>query len=750
MTYPERPAYAPRPPFARGLRAPALLLCSLFSLFSLGGCVSPESDSTGGGDGAAASAPRGSSGGSPVTSAPRYPEARASDTVDVYHGVEVTDPYRWLEDTDSAETRAWIEAENALTEEFLAAQPGREALRARLAELWDYERYSLPRRGGSSWFFTRNDGLQAQAPLYIADAPDAEGRLLLDPNTFSADGTTSLADWVPSPDGALLAYATSEGGSDWRTWRFLDVATGEELPDVLTRNKFGGLDWMDENAGVVYSRFERPTEGEELLERNASNDIVLHLFGTSEEEDPVLVPTSPEGHFLGAVTTESRRAIVVTRSDWNIRKNEVEVLSLVGRSRGRGLKMIEGFDARYEFLGNDGDRMWFKTDLDAPNGRVIEIDLLEAERERWVEVVPERDVVLEGGSVVGGHLVLEYLRDAHSEVRVHGPGGELVRTQELPGLGSVSGLGGRNDDPRTTFYYTSFTTPTEVWELEVATGRTRRLRHPDLGVDPADFVVRQEFCTSPDGTRVPMFVVHRAGLELDGTNPTLLYGYGGFDISLTPSFGVQNLVWLEQGGVYVMANLRGGGEYGKNWYEAGTKLRKQNVFDDFIACAEWLIESGYTRSERLAIAGGSNGGLLVGACMTQRPDLFGACVPAVGVMDMLRYQNFTIGWAWAGDYGTSEDPEEFAALHAYSPLHNLEDGTAYPATMVMTGDHDDRVVPGHSFKFAARLQAAQGGPEPVLIRIETRAGHGAGKSTQMRIEEAADELTFLRAALGVD
>ena len=728
-----------------------MLLCSLFSL---GGCVSPESDTTGGGEGAAASERGGAAGGArrggAATSALRYPEARAGDTVDVYHGVEVADPFRWLEDTDSAETRAWIEAENAVTESFLAAQPEREALRERLAELWNYERYSLPRRGGASWFFTRNDGLQAQAPLYVSDAPDGAGRLLLDPNTFSADGTTSLADWVPSPDGALLAYSTSKGGSDWRTWRFLDVTTGEELPDVLTRNKFGGLDWMDENVGVVYSRFERPTEGEELLERNGSNDIALHLLGTPEEEDLVLAPTSPEGHFLGAQTTESRRAIVVTRSDWKIRKNEVEVLSLVGSSRGRGPKIIEGFDARYEFLGNDGDRMWFKTDLDAPNGRVLQIDLFEADRERWVEAVPERDVVLEGGSVVGGHLVLEYLRDAHSEVRVHGLDGALVRTQELPGLGSVSGLGGRNDDTVTAFYYTSFTTPTEVWELEVATGSMRRLRHPNLGIDPADFTVRQEFCTSPDGTRVPMFVVHRAGLELDGTNPTLLYGYGGFDISLTPSFGVQNLVWLEQGGVYVMANLRGGGEYGKEWHEAGTKLRKQNVFDDFIACAEWLIESGYTRSDRLAIAGGSNGGLLVGACMTQRPDLFGACVPAVGVMDMLRYQSFTIGWAWAGDYGTSEDPEEFAALHAYSPLHNLQDGVAYPATMVMTGDHDDRVVPGHSFKFAARLQAAQGGPEPVLIRIETRAGHGAGKSTQMRIEEAADELTFLRAALGVD
>jgi prolyl oligopeptidase len=468
-------------------------------------------------------------------------------------------------------------------------------------------------------------------------------------------------------------------------------------------------------------------------------------MGTPEAQDIVLREASPEGHWLWPSVTNSRRAVVITERDTTAEKDEVHVLSLVGASRGRGLKLVSGFDAQYEYFGNRGEELWFKTDLDAPNRRVIAIDLLHPERERWRELVPERDAALDEASAVGGHILLSYLRDAHSELRVHATDGGLVRTQELPGLGTATGFGGEFDDPETTFVYTSFTTPAEVWSLDVAGGETRLLRRPDVDLDPEDYEVRQVFYHSPDGTRVPMFLVQRRGLERTGDRPTYLYGYGGFNISMTPSYGTQFRVWIERGGLLAIPNLRGGGEYGEAWHRAGTKLQKQNVFDDFIAAAEYLVAEGYTSPAHLAISGGSNGGLLVGACMTQRPELFAASLPAVGVLDMLRYQHFTIGWAWARDYGTSADSAEFAALHAYSPLHNVREGVRYPATLVTTGDHDDRVVPAHSYKFAARLQAAGASDtsNPYLIRIETRAGHGAGKATSALIDESADELAFL-------
>ena len=676
-----------------------------------------------------------------------YPDARLGDVVDVHHGTPVPDPYRWLEDPDSAETRAWVTAQNELTFEVLAGLAQRAEIRARLEALWDYERYSLPVVRGGRFFFTRNDGLQEQAPLHVADSATDEGRLLLDPSSFSADGTVSLADWRPSPDGTLLAYATSDGGSDWRRWRFLEVETGRHLPDELTRNKFGVLGWMEAGAGVVYARFERPTDGAELHQRNASNEVCLHLLGTPEAEDLRLRAASPEGHWLWPSVTHDRRAVVITERDTTAEKDRVELLSLVGASRGRGLELIGGFDAQYDFVGDDGERFWFQTDQGAPNGRLIEIELARPQREHWRELVPEREVALEHASAVGGHLLLSYLRDAHSELRVHRLDGRLVRTQELPGLGTAGGFGGELGDERTYFSFTSFTTPAEVWSLDVAGGQTELLRRPQVDLDPTDCEVRQVFYASADGTRVPLFVVHRRGLERDGRAPTWLYGYGGFNNSLTPYYSTSRRVWLERGGVLAIPNLRGGGEYGEAWHRAGTKLQKQNVFDDFIAAAEWLIAEGYTSPEHLAIAGGSNGGLLVGACMTQRPELFRVALPAVGVLDMLRYQHFTVGWAWARDYGTAEDPGEFAALHAYSPLHNLREGVRYPATLITTGDHDDRVVPAHSFKFAARLQAAgeAHAGHPYLIRVETRGGHGMGKSTSMIIDELADQLSFAEA-----
>lgn len=677
-----------------------------------------------------------------------YPQAATGDVVDEYHGVSVADPYRWLEDADSPETRAWIESENALTRGVLDSIPTRAMRRERLEELWNYTRYSAPTVRGSRYFYTRNDGLQDQALLYVSESWQATGRVLLDPNSFSTDGTVALADTAPSPDGSVLAYATSDGGSDWRTWRFLDVASGEHLPDVITRNKFGGLEWFHDGRQVLYSRFERAPGDAELRQRDLPAEICLHTLGTDESEDSIVRERPAQGHSRYFSMSTERRALIVFETDMSTRNSEVEVVAL-SDGRAVGAKIVEGFDAQYSYVGNDGERIWIRTNLGAPNWRVVEIPIIDPQRENWREVVPEGQHSLQSASALGGRLVLNYLEDACSRVVLVDPRTLQRRLLTLPEVGSVRGFRGEYDQPYAYFSFTDFVTPSVVKRLHIPSGELEDFREPAAGFDPQRFVTRQVFFESPDGTRVPLFLVHLVGLELDGSHPTLLNGYGGFNISMTPSFSVPNLVWIESGGVYALAGLRGGGEYGEDWHAAGTKLRKQNVFDDFIAAAEWLVESGYTSPERLAISGGSNGGLLVGACMTQRPDLFGACLPAVGVMDMLRYHLFTIGWAWAGDYGTVDDEQQFQALLAYSPLHNLHAGAAYPATLVTTADRDDRVVPAHSFKFAARLQEVQGGPEPVLIRIETRAGHGAGKPTSMRIDEAADRLAFLDYALSM-
>ncbi|MFT7540479.1 MAG: prolyl oligopeptidase [Gammaproteobacteria bacterium] len=681
-----------------------------------------------------------------------YPAAHKGDVVDLHHGVEVADPYRWLEDADAAATGSWIEAENQLTHGLLQSIPSRAATRERLESLWDYERSSLPSQRGGHVFYSKNDGLQNQAVLFVADSLEQatadEGRVLLDPNSFSEDGTIALAGTNPSPDGRLLAYATSDGGSDWRTWYFLEIESGKLLPDILHRNKFGGLDWVDGSEKVVYSSYGSPDDEEALRERNTPATICMHTLGNPESQDLVLREAPEEGKNQYSSITNSRRALIVSTIDTASRKNEVYILSLVGENLGNGLQLIEGFDAQYSYIGNDGDRIWFRTDLDAPNWRVIEVNLDQPDRSQWRELVPESTETLSRISAVGGHLVASYLKNASTQVRVFDLEGEFVRNVDLPGLGSAGGFGGELDQATTHFQFTSFTTPGEIWSYEVATGKRELFRRPTVDFDPEQFETRQVFYSSKDGTSIPMFIVHRRGLELDGSNPTLLYGYGGFNISLTPSFSVRNIVWMEQGGIYAVPSLRGGGEFGEDWHAAGTKLNKQNVFDDFIAAAEWLIAEKYTSSDQLAISGGSNGGLLVGACMTQRPGLFGACLPAVGVMDMLRYHLFTIGWAWVGDYGSVDQEDEFHALLDYSPYHNIGAGVSYPPTLVTTADRDDRVVPAHSFKFAARLQEAQAGTSPTLIRIETRAGHGAGKPTSMRIDEAADVLAFLDYALG--
>ena len=687
----------------------------------------------------------------PLSALPSYPEARVSEQVDVYHGTEVADPYRWLEgDPDDPEIHAWIEAENALTRGFLDRIPEREAIRARLAELWNTERVSTPEKHGARIFYSRNDGLQNQAVLYVVDSPGASPRVLLDPNGLSADGTIALMDAVPSPDGHLLAYGLSDGGSDWRTWHFLDVETGGKLDDVIHGNKFGGLEWTGGAAGAIYTRFPTPAEGDELRERNTPASVCWHRMGTSQDEDVVLrPPPADEGVSQWSAVTNSGRAVLVIHEQASTDNQEIEVVSLVGEGLGRGIKLCEGFDAQYDYIGNDSETFWFRTNLDAPRWRVVAIDLARPARGNWREIVPEGEETMQGADLIGGRLVASYLKDATSEVRVFQADGTFVRRVDLPGIGTTRGFQGESGDPVTFYSFTNQVTPPVTYRYDVATGKSVVFHEAKLRFRPADFEVHQVFYASKDGTRIPMFLSYRKGLKRNGKQPVYLYGYGGFNISITPSYYVDNLVWMELGGIVAIPNLRGGSEYGEAWHKAGTKLQKQNVFDDFIAAAEWLIDNDYTSSDKLAIAGGSNGGLLVGACMTQRPELFGAALPAVGVMDMLRFHRFTIGWAWVGDYGSADDSAEFAALLAYSPLHNLHDGTAYPATMVTTADRDDRVVPAHSFKFAARLQAAHAGDAPVLIRIGTRAGHGAGKPTAMRIEEAADRLAFLVQVLDV-
>ena len=679
-----------------------------------------------------------------------YPVSPKGAVSDDYHGTQVADPYRWLEDPSSAQTRAWIASQNALTGSFLRGLPGQDSLRDRLTELLSVERYSVPIVRSGRHFYSYNSGSQEQSQVFVSEGPAEQGRLLIDPNALSEDGTVAIARFTPSPDGKLLAYATSDGGSDWSTWHFMEVDSGELLPDQVTRNKFAALDWIAEGEGVVYARFDAPTKGAELHERNSTNDVCLHILGTPESEDLVLVEAKDDGVWHWPAVTESGKSVVISHQNTATSHNEVEVLSLVGSSRGRGVRLISGFDAIYDFVGNDGQELWFHTDLDAPNGRIVAIDLFESDRERWRELIPEQDVALESATAIGGHLVLSYLNKAHTELRVHRADGSSLRTQGLPGIATVNGVQGTWEDQTAYFSYTSYSTPPEVWSMNVTTGESSVVQRPEMNFERDDFLTEQVTYASKDGTPVSMFLVRKHDTQIDGQLPTLLYGYGGFNVSLTPYFDPKYILWMERGGLLAVPNLRGGGEYGEAWHQAGTKLNKQNVFDDFIAAAEWLMDEGYSSPERLAISGGSNGGLLVGACLSQRPDLFAAALPDVGVMDMLRYQNFTIGWAWARDYGTSADPEEFNALYAYSPLHNLRDGERYPATLVMTGDHDDRVVPAHSYKFAARLQEATAGNAPALIRIETRAGHGAGRSTAMRIDKAVAELAFLQFALGLN
>jgi prolyl oligopeptidase len=683
-----------------------------------------------------------------------YPKTQKIEHVDDYHGTIVPDPYRWLEDVDSDETKAWVLAQNEVTFGYLESIPGRAWIRERLTEIWNYERYSTPWKEGDYYLYWKNDGLQNQSVLYMQSSLEAEPEVLLDPNKLSEDGTVSAGVLDFTEDGKLLVYSVSASGSDWREFIVRDVASKRDLDDHLRWIKFSGASWTHDGEGFFYSRYPEPTEGDAYEEANRNQKLYYHRLGTDQSADQLIYerPDQPEWGFGAFVTEDGRYAIM---SVWHgtDERNRVYYVDLGDPQNpnleGEVVQLLDDFDASYGFIDNDGPVFYFRTNLEAPRNRVIAIDTRNPGRENWREVIPESDDVLQGVGIVNNQFVTSYMHDAHTQILIYDMDGTFDTEVELPTIGTAGGFSGEREDTEAFYSFSSFLYPSTIFRYDFETGRSTVFRAPDIDFDPSGYETVQVFYPSGDGTRVPMFITHKQGIDLDGTNPTYLYGYGGFNISTLPYFSTSIAVWLEMGGIYASANLRGGGEYGEEWHMAGMKERKQNVFDDFIAAAEYLIDEGYTSPSKLAIAGASNGGLLVGAAMVQRPELFGATLPAVGVMDMLRFHKFTIGWAWVSDYGPSADPEGFKYLYAYSPYHNLHPHD-YPPTMVTTADHDDRVVPGHSFKFAARLQEMQMGDAPVLIRIQTKAGHGGGKPTAMVIEEQADRWAFLVKSLGME
>ena len=678
-----------------------------------------------------------------------YPTTTQSTVVDNYHGTQVPDPYRWLEDDTSEATKAWVVAQNAVTSGYLNQLPQRLPIRDRMTKLFNFERFGTPFRAGGRYFFSRNNGLQNQSVWYWAATLEAQPVLLIDPNTFSADGTVSMSVPVPSEDGRTVAYQVSKSGSDWQEIRVHDVGTGKQLSDRIQWVKFSGIAWAKDGSGFYYSRFDAPKSGAALTQVNEFQKVYFHRLGSEQSDDSLVYERRDQPKWgMGATLSDDGAYLILTLSQGTDTRNRVFYRDLT-TPQSSVVELLNDFDASYNWVGNEGPVFLFHTDLKAPRGRIIAIDSRKPQRADWKERVPQNEATLTSANVVGDRLVCDYLKDARSLIRLHRLDGTFEKEVSLPGIGSVAGFGGKRAETETFYSFTSFTVPGRIYRYDFRSGLSTLWRQPKVAFDPDAFETRQVWVTSKDGTKLPLFLTHKKGLKPDGKTPVLLYAYGGFNISLTPAFSVGNLVWLELGGIYAVPNLRGGGEYGEEWHQAGTKLRTQNVFDDFIASAEWLITNGYTQPSKIAIQGGSNGGLLVGACMTQRPDLYGACLPAVGVMDMLRFHRFTIGWAWTSDYGSSENPEEFKALFAYSPLHALKQGVQYPPTLITTADHDDRVVPAHSFKFAARLQAVHAGPHPVLIRIESKAGHGAGKPISKQIEERSDQIAFVASQFGI-
>ncbi len=680
-----------------------------------------------------------------------YPVTKTVDQIDEFHGTKVEDPYRWLEDDvrTSKDVAAWVESQNAVTFEFLKSIPQRDTIQKRMTELWNYEKIGAPFKRGGRYYFSRNDGLQNQNVLYQQETLDSDAQVLLDPNAWSKDGTVALSGSAFSHDGRYVAYGIQDAGSDWNTWKIMEIETGKVLEDELKWVKFSGADWTPDSKGFFYARYPKPEEGAAFTSLNTNMKVYYHRVGTSQAADVLVYerPDHPEWGFQLNVS-EDGRYLIITVWQGTDDRYRIVVKDLT-EPYGLPYELIDNFDHEYSFVGNDDQVLYFKTSLEAPQRRVIAIDLKKPAQKDWTEIIGQTDNAMESVGIVGNMFICSYLKDAKTQIRLHAMDGAFVREVEFPGIGTAAGFDGRRKDTDTFYSFSSFASPPTIYRYNMITGESKLFRKADVKFNPDDYETSQVFYASKDGTKVPMFLCHRKGLKLDGTNPTLLYGYGGFNISITPTFSVSRITWMEMGGVLAVANLRGGGEYGQPWHKAGTKVNKQNVFDDFIAAAEWLIANKYTSPKKLAIQGRSNGGLLVGACMTQRPDLYGACLPGVGVMDMLRFQKFTAGRFWVDDYGSAENPEEFPALLKYSPYHNIKGGIQYPATMITTADTDDRVVPGHSFKFAAQLQASQSGTAPTLIRIETSAGHGAGKPTAKIIEESSDELAFLVKSLGM-
>jgi prolyl oligopeptidase len=721
-------------------RAPVRGALAVLALAALGACAAAQAPSV-----------------APGADGLRYPAAARVDHVDDYHGLRVADPWRWLEDLGSPAVSAWVEAQNALAQPWLEAIPQRARILGRLKTLWDYDQYGYPwlegrdrvplRRGGR-YFFVEKRGLQDQGVLYWLPAPEAEPRVLIDPNTLSADGTVSLSDFVVSPDGRFVAWATSDGGTDWDIWRVREVDSGRDLGEEIRRTKFTRVAWTPDAGAFYYSAYPALSDGRGDDQRQVR--VYRHRLGTPQSADELVyeVADHPRRNPYAEVTDDGRWLLL--RLTDGFQANAYRVMDL--QAPGAGVRpLLDAWDGLHEYLGSVGDLLYFQTTAGAPNGRVIALRADDPSPERRQVVVPEQPERLEAASLVGGHVLAQYLEDARSRVRVHLLDGSLRNEVPLPGSGTAYGFAPDRTGAETFFAYTDYLTPPSLYRYDLARDEVSLFRAPRVAFDPAPYVAEQVFYASKDGTRVPMTLVRRRDAPRDGSQPLLLYGYGGFDIPLTPAFSPAVAAWLELGGAYAVANLRGGGEYGAAWHEAGTKLAKQNVFDDFIAAAEWLLREGYTSRAKLAIHGRSNGGLLVGAVMTQRPELFAAALPGVGVLDMLRYHTASANsYQWSSDYGTAETPEMFRALYAYSPVHRVRAGTCYPATLVSTADRDDRVVPWHSYKFAAALQSAQGCAKPVLIRVETRAGHGAGKPTWMQIEDWADQWAFLARQLGIE
>lgn len=668
-----------------------------------------------------------------------YPETRKGDVYDEYFGTRVDDPYRWLEDDLSEETAEWVRAENEVTSAYLSEIPVREGLRSRLEELWNYEKIGAPFEEGDYSYWYRNDGMQNHYVLYRKKG-DGPEEIFLDPNGFSEDGTTSLSGVSFTEDGSMIAYQISEGGSDWRKVIVMRTEDGAIIEDTLRDVKFSGLSWLG-NEGFFYSSYDKPEEGSVLSGKTQQHKLYFHRLGTQQAEDELIFGGDDRiRRYVSGSVTRDQQWLVISAAI-STTGNEFYLMSLADDSRTL-VQVVDDFENEYGVVHSEGNTFYLQTNYEAPNSRIMVLDATDPDRSNWSELVAETEMPL-NASTGCGKIFCSYLKDATSMVQQYDLAGTLERTVELPGVGSASGFSSKWDDETLYFSFANYVTPGSIYRYDPVTGGSDLYRTPEIAFDPAGFESKQVFYTSKDGTQIPMIISYKKGMDLNGNNPALLYGYGGFNISLTPRFSISNVVWMEQGGIYAVANLRGGGEYGEQWHSAGTQMNKQNVFDDFIAAAEYLISEQYTRKEKLAIAGGSNGGLLVGACMTQRPDLFQVALPAVGVLDMLRYHTFTAGAGWAYDYGTSDDSKEmFEYLRAYSPYHALEEGVEYPATMVTTADHDDRVVPAHSFKFAARLQEYHSGDAPVLIRIETNAGHGAGKPTSMIIDEQADKWAF--------